>query len=58
MYIHFTDNNSQCQTNTNKYWNIRPLIDALHHSFHLALCPGEHLAIDEIMALFMFFLFR
>lgn len=55
-YIYFTNNNSQCQTNTEKYWKIHSVIDALYQYFQLASL-GEHLAVDKVIVPFKFLLF-
>lgn len=51
-FIHFADNDNQPDTLSDKYWEIRPVIDILHDSFHSAISTSEHIAIDEMIVPF------
>lgn len=46
-YIHFVDNYSQEQRNTDKLFNIRPVLDTLKKTFRSAVDPEEFQSIDE-----------
>lgn len=44
-FLHFADNNSQ--SNADKFYKLRPVLDVLEERFVAAMSPEEFQAVDE-----------
>ncbi|KAJ8944453.1 hypothetical protein NQ314_009478 [Rhamnusium bicolor] len=48
-YLHFMDDDTITEDNTDKLIRLRPVLNRLHDAFHSAVQPEEYMSVDEMV---------